>query len=298
MENTAKNFALQLGALISLYISLGSLISLIFGLITIGFPSQADMYWEVESATAAIRTSIAILVVFFPTYIALTRIVNTIRRKEQGTYLGLTKWLIYLSLLIGGGVLLGDLVTILLSFLNGELTIRFALKALTVFLVVASAFVYYVLDVRGYWQSHEKNSLLYAAAISLVVVIALGFGLTHIETPSEIRERNIDARQISDLQEIQNQVQNYTTLHGEVPQTLQDAFLRLTIPEAPENRSAYTYQKISASQFELCASFAQESRESYGYEAYPVTEKYMIKNAYTWDHAAGDWCFKRAVNLE
>jgi hypothetical protein len=116
MENTAKNFALQLGSLISLYVSIGALIALLFGIITLLYPDSAQYAWEGESARITIRTTIAILVVFFPTYITLTRIVNKIRRTESGTYLTLTKWLIYLSLLIGGGVLLGDLVTVLNSF--------------------------------------------------------------------------------------------------------------------------------------------------------------------------------------
>jgi hypothetical protein len=37
--------------------------------------------------------------------------------------------LVYLSLLVGGGVLLGDLVAVILAFLNGEITTRFILKA-------------------------------------------------------------------------------------------------------------------------------------------------------------------------
>ncbi len=110
MENTAKNFALQLGSLISLYISIVALIILLSGVITLQYPDVANGYWEQESASSSIRFSIAMLFVFFPTYIALTRMVNTIRRVEQGVYLALTKWLIYLSLLIGGGAILGDLV--------------------------------------------------------------------------------------------------------------------------------------------------------------------------------------------
>jgi len=151
MENTAKNFALQVGSLITLYVSIGALISLVFSIITVLYPDSAQYAWEYGSATATIRTTIAILVVFFPTYIILTRMVNTIRRTEVGTYLKLTKWLVYISLLIGGGVLLGDLVMVLTGFLNGELTIRFVLKALTVLVVVGSAFVYYLADVKGYW---------------------------------------------------------------------------------------------------------------------------------------------------
>jgi hypothetical protein len=81
MENNAKHFALQLGALITLYVSVGSLISLLFGVITIAFPDPTNS-WEYVGATDGIRFAIALLVVFFPAYIALTRIVN---RERRGT---------------------------------------------------------------------------------------------------------------------------------------------------------------------------------------------------------------------
>ena len=125
--NTPKNFALQLGALITLYVSLTSLMTLLFAVITVAFPDAADGYYTVESATSTIRFSAAILIVFFPVYLWLTRTLNQIRRKEDGVYLTLTKWLIYLSLLGGGGVLLGDLVAVIYNFLEGEITTRFVL---------------------------------------------------------------------------------------------------------------------------------------------------------------------------
>jgi hypothetical protein len=49
--------------------------------------------------------------------------------------------LVYLSLLVGGGVLLGDLVAIILAFLNGEITTRFILKAGVLLVVVGAAFL-------------------------------------------------------------------------------------------------------------------------------------------------------------
>lgn len=298
MENTAKNFALQLGSLISLYVSIGALITLLFGIITTQYPDLAQISWEYESATASIRFSIAMLVVFFPTYVVLTRLVNTIRRSEHGVYLTLTKWLLYLSLLIGGGVILGDLVMVLNSFLNGELTIRFILKALSVLLVVGLAFTYYLLDARGYWQDHEKKSMQYAGMAVTFVIIALGFGFTRIQTPTEVREMNIDKTEINDLMNIQSHIEMYAQVEEKLPATLTDAFGGVAIPQAPEGRAPYTYEKQSASTFKLCASFAFDSMVSDSPYAMPMpTEKFMVKNSYTWDYKAGAWCFTRAINL-
>ena len=298
MENTAKNFALQLGSLITLYISIGSLISLLFGVITIQYPDVAQGYWEAEGASSAIRFSIAMLVVFFPTYVALTRTVNIIRRIEHGAYLALTKWLIYLSLLVGGGVLLGDLVVVLNGFLEGELTIRFIFKALTVLLVVGTAFMYYLLDARGYWQSNEKHSIYYGIVMSIVATISLVAGFLHTQTPTEVREMKLDATQITDLQAVQSQIATYTNIHGALPITIENAFAPIDAPVAPKGRAPYTYEMNGTESFKLCADFSDDSsKNQYAYYCtVTVTEPLSIKNPDDWTYKSGHWCFTRYIN--
>ena len=300
MENTAKNFALQLGSLISLYISIGALISLLFGIITVTFPDIAQEYWEIESATSSIRFSIALLVVFFPTYIILTRLVNSIRRTEHGVYLTLTKWLIYISLLIGGAILLGDLVFVLNSFLNGELTKRFILKALSFFVVVGTGFVYYLFDARGYWQTHEKTSLQYGAVATLLVIASLVVGFMNIEAPANVREMKIDATQLIDLQNIQSHVEEAYLLEGKLPLSLDTLFTGIDVPKSSSERSEYRYTVTSPTTFELCAKFAYPSNKAEQMQyAQPITQEGMIlKNPYNWDHGAGVWCFKRVINVQ
>lgn len=293
MENTAKNFALQLGSLISLYVSITALIVLLFGVITIQFPDTANGHWEYESASSGIRFSIALLVVFFPTYLVLTRMVNTIRRKEQGVYLMLTKWLIYLSLLLGGSIILGDLVALINTFLNGALTTRFLLQALVFLAVVGSAFVYYLFDVRGYWQQHEKHSVRYGLGALVVVVVAIVVGFMHISAPAEVREMRIDDKQVNDLMTIQSHIESYLYTYGTLPASISDAFGGIAIPAAPEGRGAYTYTATGATMYEICAEFAFESvagAEPYYYDV-------SMKPAFSWEHGAGEWCYTRTAQL-
>ena len=81
--NTARNFALQLGSLIALYVSLSALIMVVFGVIEVKYPDDATWYGVYDGAQTGIRFGIAMLVVFFPTYIVLTRIVNEIRQVQH-----------------------------------------------------------------------------------------------------------------------------------------------------------------------------------------------------------------------
>ncbi len=298
MENTAKNFALQLGSLVSLYVSVSALVVLLFGIITTLHPDPAQGYFEYEDASSSIRFSIALLVVFFPTYIILTRLVNTIRRTEHGTYLTLTKWLIYISLLIGGGILLGDLVYVLNSFLNGELTTRFILKAISFFIVVGAGFVYYLFDARGYWQEHEKTSIQYGIGVAIVVIVTIIFGFTHIEAPAEVREMKIDALQLTDLQNIQYRIEEAYNIDSKVPNSINELFIGIEAPVAGEGRQPYVYTVTSPTTFELCAEFAYPSTKSEQMQyTQPIRfEETVLKNPYNWDHGDGNWCFKRVVS--
>lgn len=297
MENqTAKHFVLQLGSLASLYLSLSFLLVLIFGLINIAIPDVGDSVWQANRAQEGIKIGIAMIMVFFPTYIALTRIVNQNRRKSSDhAYLGLTKWLIYLSLLVGGAVLLGDLVAVIMSFLEGDLTTRFVLKALAVLVIVGVAFEYYILDVRGYWLKNESKSKLFALIASVIVVVSLIAGFMQVESPKEAREAKIDQEQLSDLQDIQWRIQEYIAINEQLPESLDS--IDGKIPTAPNERLDYVYE-ITAEGFNLCATFKTESTHDDYYYSRPYLEKgktMTIVNPDNWEHGVGEVCFERVI---
>lgn len=296
--NTARNFALQLGALVALYVSLSALIAVIFGVINVAYPDQAEGYWAYESAQQGIRFGVAMLIVFFPTYIVLTRSVNQIRRKETGTYLMLTKWLVYLSLLVGGAILLGDLVAVILTYLNGEITLRFIYKALALLLVIGAAFSYYIQDARGFWNDHEKESVLYAAGASVVVVAVLILGFMHSDTPQEVRQMRLDQEQITALSDMDWRINDHYQLNKTLPESIGDLYIGIPVPEAPEGREAYEYNVIDEDTYELCAVFAYPSVQTGMEVARPtmMPENGSMKNPYNnWDHGAGRTCFERTA---
>lgn len=302
MENhTAKHFVLQLGSLVGLYLSLSFLLVLLFGIINLLFPDAADTVWDVEQASSGVRIGIAMTIVFFPTYLLLTRSVNKTRRTDPtGSYLGLMKWLIYLSLLIAGIALLIDLVVVIMTFLEGDITLRFILKALAVLLVIGAAFYYYLLDARGVWLERERKSVRFAIGASAVVAVSLLLGFMNIETPMQVREQKIDSVQIQDLQEIQWQVQSYLLLNDRLPESLNELYADKEMPTAPAGRPAYEYH-ITAKGFELCATFIGDPQTS---DRYAISRPIMIGesdkgilNPDDWLYAAGAVCFERVVKF-
>ena len=301
MENhTAKHFVLQLGSLASLYLSLSFLLVLLFGLINIAMPDAADSYWDIERAREGIKIGLAMTIVFLPAYLVLTRIVNNSRRQSPDhSYLGLTKWLIYLSLLVGGAVLLGDLVAVIMFYLEGDITTRFVLKAASVLVVVGAAFQYYLMDVKGYWLANESKSKMAGLAAGLVALAIVIAGFMNVESPKEARERNLDEQQVRDLQDIQWQVSDYLAINEELPESLTTLAEEqgVKVPSAPQGRADYRYE-ITEGGFTLCATFANESEDKDHYYGRPYiadSDKAVIQNPDNWQHGAGEHCFERVV---
>ena len=295
--NIAKQFVLQLGSLASLYLSLSFFLVLVFGMITLALPDSLDSSWQIQSATNSVRIGFAMTVVFFPVYLWLTRTVNENRRRsDSGQYLGITRWLIYLSLLVGAGVLLVDLVVVIFGYLEGEMSMRFALKSAAVLIVIGSACMYYLKDAQGYWLERQWASILYGTIGSMIILGTLIGAVNFIETPTEVRERKIDEQQLQDLRDMQWAIQDYLQLNNELPATVADAYQGATPPTSPESRAAYRYE-ITETGFSLCATFTTASMRSDLYQrSYNnYSDAPFISEAENWQYEIGDWCFIRTV---
>lgn len=294
MTNLPKNFILQLGSLITLYVSVAALLTLIFSTINVAIPDAAAGSWEWSSSQSAMRSSLAILVVFFPVYLALTRIVNQNRRNSEAIYNTLTKWLIYLSLLAAGIAMLIDLVVVITYFLEGEVTTRFLMKAASVLLVLGAVFYYYLRDAQGYWQMRMGMSVMYGAIATAIVIGAVAASLYHLEMPSEAREARIDNEQIAALQDMQWRIEDYYRTNESLPENLETLYGSFTVPIAPDGRDAYTFNITGDKTYQLCATFARDSRPENS-TVRPISGLGLEKN-YVWDYKAGEWCFEREID--
>ena len=288
---------MQVGALITLYVSITSFLILVFGLINLIFPDAADEYWRIQNNQESMRYAIAALLVFFPAYLLLTRLANQARRKTDNLYHVLTKWVVYLSLVIGGLVMLGDLVAVIIAYLNGEITVRFILKAAAMFLTVGAAFWYYALDAKGHWIKNERASVR-AGAIALVFVIAVvALSFYHIDSPQTVREMRLDDQQISDLRDIQWHIEAYYEREEVLPLSVDELYEDIEVPVAPEDRNSYQYRITGTQSYELCATFAFATPDS---ERRSVDKPFVSDgydpNNYNWEHGEGEKCFTRTVS--
>ncbi len=299
---TPKDFFLWLGAMVSLYVSAVSFILLIHQYINVWFPSEFESYGDPYSGT--IRFAIASLIVVFPLYIWLTRILHQdLRQSPEKKELWVRRWMVFLTLFVAGVTIAIDLIALINTFLEGDLTTRFALKALTILVVLGGGFWYYLNELKGRWEARESQSKMIGGFVALVVLASIIGGFFIIGSPMEQRLVKLDDQKISDLQNIQWQLVNYYQQKQELPATLallEDPISGFIVPVDKETGMPYRYELKGSLTFLLCATFNQDKSVMYSRSpeiATPIGIKGDLTNS-TWQHAAGEVCFDRTIDPE
>ncbi|MEZ5998745.1 MAG: DUF5671 domain-containing protein [Hyphomonas sp.] len=121
--------------------------SLLFALIDTWVPDKLDAANEYRLTwrDSQIRGAMAGLIVGTPIFLWLARLLLRARVANPALQRSrIRKWLIYVSLVIAGAVLVGDAIALVYSFLSGELSLRFSLKAIVVAGIAGSIFGYFI----------------------------------------------------------------------------------------------------------------------------------------------------------
>lgn len=142
----ARDLCWYLLVFVTLSMSAFALGGLVFDLINRTFPDAASHTYH---HSGSISWAIAQLAIAFPVYTWLTRLVQRdVGQHPEKRESLIRKLMIYFILAITAVVSLGDLVCVLTTFLEGELTLRFTAKAATVLGISALIFIYYLTEMR------------------------------------------------------------------------------------------------------------------------------------------------------
>lgn len=280
----------------SFYTTAISLIVLFFSYINRLFPDPAlgDVYSS-DYDLSGIRWSLAAVIVAFPLYLWLSRfLLKEMSVHREKSWSAVRRWLTYLTLFVAATAIMGDVITLVFSLLEGELTMRFLLKVLVVLLIAGLSFAYYFLSLRMPLDRGETRSMhrVFAAVGAGIVLVAVFWGIWLAGSPMEERMRKFDDRRIEHFGIIRNEAANITldkTRYGPIeerrivnplPRTLgelqEKAVYQKVVITDPETGGSYEYTVLSESTFELCAEF-NAARD----------ERYDI----FWNHEAGRQCF-------
>lgn len=296
---TPKDFFLNLGAILSLYIVAVSFITFIFNVINTVFPDRQNTSYDPYST--AIRLAVSTLIIVFPTLLFLGRLIHkNIQADPSKRDLALRKWLIYLTLFITGVTIAIDLIVLLNTFLSGEVTTRFILKVVAIFITAGLIFWYYISDLRGTYNDSPKKLHAFYWLVSAVVLVSVVGGFVLIGSPSTQRKLKDDTQRVDDLNGIQWQVVNHYQQTGKLPVSLaelSDPISSYMIPKDPATGEAYVYKTLMMDSqnpnptFELCATFDLKSDQPMSSARY-----YDLSKDENWAHEAGPVCFKRTID--
>jgi hypothetical protein len=328
MESKTKalDVFVYLGIFISLIVSVTNVIQILFTAIERKFTDVLEVGQYVDMYGSDMRLAIATLVVVFPIYLALSMYVSRdIRKYLYKRDLFIRKIFIYTTLFVTACTLIGALVATIYTYLGGELTIRFGLKAITVFVIAGAVCGYYLYALR---RDYTKSTVLpnvIAALAAIFVIASLVWSVSIIGTPADMRLKRIDDARLSDISRIQQELFNHFQTTDKLPtdlSQLDDAFQGYVVPKDPVTGMAYEYrviqqpvvrvtpgtgkkELITPATFELCATF--ETERTYDDRGSPVSmdQKYSVSNYYYsgdispfWNHGVGRTCFKRVISSD
>ncbi len=293
--------------MIALYASVFALISLFFEYIDYVYPDALNSY--VDPYSGSMRSAIATLLVLFPLFLVLMRLIrNDIVREPAKKDLWVRRWALFLTVFVAGATIAIDLITLVNYFLGGDVTMRFALKVAIVLLVAGGGFMHFLADIWGYWIEFPKRAQWVGWGAGAVILLSVAASFLIMGTPAQIRLYRFDDQKVSDLTSIQWQIVNYFQQKEKLPETLfdlVDPISGFVVPIDPETNMPYRYERINQYSFKLCATFNQATRSNTSQSPYtkpalaggPIGGTSDLENQ-TWYHGTGDTCFARTIDPE
>ncbi len=290
-------YLLSLVALIFVAISVGMIV---FGIISqtvndaLAFNSYSDYNGQ-------FRFAISALLISAPIFFVINRLINRgLQISELDQESGIRRWLTYFILLVSSVTVLGIFISVIFNFLNGELTLSFTLKALTMLIISGSVFSFYLYDIRRADATKKDKIVKIFFIASLVLVVAAFISAWFfVESPKEARDRRLDQLVINRIYNLESAVSVYFETKKVLPNTLEDiinspgyynSMERPIIDPKTGMEKVIVYQKVDDRNYQICTDFLAASYSS------NINTRPVINYASgSKDHEAGYQCFKNVV---
>jgi len=289
-------YLLSLVGLIFMSISVGMIV---YSIINITVPDALNNY--ITNYDGQLKFAISALIIATPIFFFLSSLIfKGLRKNELEKDSGVRRWLTYLIILVSSLIILGVFIATINNYLSGELTSRFILKAITIFIISASAFSFYFYDIKREDLVKKDIIIRLFFIISLaLVIIAFAAAFFYMESPKTARARRLDQIVVNNISDLESAVNSYYDRYKKLPDTVEmlraekDVYINANSLIDPETKQAIVYQKLNDSDFQFCATFRLDSASDNNGTG-PVMMSYPV---YPGDknHAAGYQCLKGSL---
>jgi hypothetical protein len=189
---TPKEFGFELGIFVSLFTSIVALVNIVFAAIDKKFPDilAVDNYYGYTGAMSEdIRIAVAVIVVAFPVYLFLVWMrARYLRANVNRAILPAMKYQNYITIFFSIVFIIGTLITVVYSYIGGEISSANGLKALLVFVLSIALFVYYYVSLkRDYSKSSSLSTVLIVISLALVFG-AVFYSVSVLGSPAQVKK--------------------------------------------------------------------------------------------------------------
>ena len=295
-NNTAKFAFLYLLSLVGLgflAVSVGVVAFQVINKYLVDIAQSYGMSYDSYS----LRFAISAIIVSAPIYfVSVWQINKSLTKGVLDKDAAVRRWLTYFILFVSSVVMLGDLIAVINNFLSGELTLKFALKVLTILVIAGAVFGYYLYDIK---RENVKGAIdltirVYFYCALIVTAVALIAGFVFVESPVQVRKQRQDTEVLNRVQTVRTGLVNYYEDTKALPEALNELLngTRFIVSERdlvnPVTNEAFGYRVVSNTEYEICTTFQTSNKnkqEDYRYGYY---------NDF-WQHDAGEQCVTWSV---
>jgi len=291
MQNTSNNAAkyaffymLSLVALIFMAQSTGMII---FQIINKNIIDIIDNYSDFSSN--ALKFAISALIVSAPIFfLTMRQVYKNLYSGKLDKDSGVRKWLTYFIILVSSVVMLGWLIGTINNFLDGELTTKFVLKAITAIFIAAVIFTFYLYDIKRDQVAGQKDKVVrvYFYGALIIVIATFVASLFYVESPRQTRDRKLDNAILDKFDQIDGAMNTYYKENEILPSSLEELIPEFTYISQKDimdqvTKEVFGYKILDANKYELCANFRlpniedEENRYDYHKDRWPHESGYQ-----------------------
>ncbi len=289
-EHNAKYAFYYLFSLVALIFMTLSVGMIVFSIIDRTITDVLSDYYN--NNNAQLRFAISALLISAPIFYITSNFIQRGLRKEELTKdSGVRRWLTYFIILVSAIVILGVFIGVINNFLSGELTSRFVFKSLTVFIIAAAVFSFYLYNIKKEVVIKKDGITKIFLIVSLILVSAAFIAAWFfVESPRAARDARLDQTVVNNIYRLESAVNSYYGKYHKLPDNLEmiwsEGNLILT-EEAlinPVTRLEIEYKKIDENSFEFCTEFKTNNKDDIDDRYSPIS---MIEDK---RHEAGYQC--------